>query len=54
MILPSVVQRFTVEPDELQRETPYIERNIAATRAAFELDQIEEREFAANDAILRG
>ena len=51
MILPSVVQRFTVEPDELQRETPYIERNIAATRAAFELDEIEEREFAANDAI---
>lgn len=51
MILPSVVQRFTVEPDELERETPYIERNIAATRAAFRLDQIEEREFAANDAV---
>ena len=51
MILPSVVQRFTVEPNELEREAPYIERNIAATRAAFGLDQIEEREFAANDAI---
>ena len=51
MILPGVIQRFTVEPNELERETPYIERNIAATRAAFGLDGIEEREFLANDAI---
>ena len=51
MILPSVIQRFTVEPNELERETPYIERNIAATRAAFALDGIEEREFAANDEL---
>ena len=50
-ILPAAVQRFTVEPNELQRETPYIERNIAATRAAFSLDTIEEREFAAGDAV---
>ena len=51
MILPSIIQRFTVEPNELERETPYIERNIAATRAAFGLDGIEEREFAANDEL---
>ncbi|MYJ58276.1 MAG: hypothetical protein F4088_05275, partial [Chloroflexi bacterium] len=38
-ILPAAIQRFTVEPNELQRETPYIERNIAATRSAFALDQ---------------
>ncbi len=50
-ILPAAIQRFTVEPNELQRETPYIERNIAATRAAFALDKIEEREFAADDAV---
>ena len=51
VIVPAAVQRFTVEPNELARETPYIERNLAATRAAFDLDQIEEREFAANDAV---
>ena len=50
-ILPAAIQRFTVEPNELQRETPYIERNIAATRAAFALDTIEEREFAADDFV---
>ena len=50
-ILPAAIQRFTVEPNELQRETPYIERNIAATRSAFALDKIEEREFAADDFV---
>ena len=53
-ILPAAIQRFTVEPNELQRETPYIERNIAATRSAFALDQIEEREFSADDAVDEG
>ncbi len=38
---PAFVQRFRVAPQELQRERPYIERNIAATREAFGLDQIE-------------
>ncbi len=50
-ILPAAIQRFTVEPNELQRETPYIERNIAATRSAFALDTIEEREFPADDVV---
>jgi hypothetical protein len=40
---PAFVQRFRVAPQELQRETPYIERNIAATRQAFGLDEIEEK-----------
>ena len=53
-ILPAAIQRFTVEPNELQRETPYIERNIAATRSAFALDRIEEREFAADDFVDEG
>jgi uncharacterized membrane protein (UPF0182 family) len=32
-----------VNPQELQRERPFIERNIEATRAAFRLDAIESR-----------
>ena len=40
---PSFVQRFSVNPQELQRERPFIERNIEATRRAFRLDAIESR-----------
>ncbi|CCQ57815.1 MULTISPECIES: UPF0182 family protein [Crocosphaera] len=35
------VQSFIVEPNELARETPYIERSIALTRHAFGLDKIQ-------------
>jgi len=38
---PAFVQRFQVGPQELQRELPYIERNIQATREAFGLDAIQ-------------
>ncbi len=34
-IYPTIVQQFQVRPSELVRETPYIERNISATRAAY-------------------
>jgi uncharacterized protein len=37
-IYPAVVQRFVVAPEESARELPYIERNIAATRAALGVD----------------
>jgi uncharacterized membrane protein (UPF0182 family) len=38
---PSFVQQFRVKPQEQQREAPYIEHNIAATRFAFGLDDLE-------------
>ncbi|MCW6036579.1 UPF0182 family protein [Spirulina subsalsa FACHB-351] len=41
----TTVQRLIVQPNELERETPYIERSIAATRAAFALDRIEAETF---------
>ncbi|MFH1775675.1 MAG: UPF0182 family protein [Chloroflexota bacterium] len=44
-IYPAIVQRFQVEPNELARERPYIERNIQMTRLAFGLDYIEERDI---------
>lgn len=37
-IVPASVQKFRVDPQELQKETPFIERNIAATRFAFGID----------------
>jgi len=48
-IFPAVVQRFQVQPNELARETPYIEYNIQFTREAFALDQVEEQPFPAEE-----
>ena len=43
--LSEAVQRFVVQPNELALEKPYIERTIALTRAAFNLDTIDARTF---------
>ena len=45
------LQRLVVTPDEQQREAPYLTHNIAATRQAFGLDDVEEREVSG-DATL--
>ena len=50
-IFPSAMQRFSVGPNELSKETPYIEHNIAATRKAFGLDHVEERELSGETAL---
>ncbi len=44
-LLPGMLQRYVVEPNELSLETPYIEHNITFTRAAFGLDQIDSIPF---------
>ncbi len=49
-IYPALVQRFQVEPSELARETPYIERNIRLTRYAFDLEKIEEKDVEVEKA----
>ena len=49
LIFPVIVQRFQVEPNELVRETPYIEYNIEFTREAFALDRIDEQSFPAEE-----
>src|SRR5437764_1484547 len=48
IIVPGYVQSFVVKPNELDRETPYIEHNIAATRRAFNLERVEARDFPAD------
>ena len=37
---PALFQRFQVDPNEFEREKAYIARNIEATRAAYQLDQV--------------
>jgi uncharacterized membrane protein (UPF0182 family) len=51
LFYPYTVQRYSVDPNEPTQERPYIERNIAATRFAFGLDELEERPFPAADVV---
>jgi hypothetical protein len=44
-IVPGVMQRYIVEPNEVAREVPYIEYNIQFTRQAYGLDNLDERDF---------
>ena len=44
---PQLVQSFYVDPNELQLETPYLEREIAFTRVAYGIDRLEERSYPA-------
>lgn len=37
---PAVIQRFTVDPNAVEKESEFISRNIAATRTAFGLDDV--------------
>jgi uncharacterized protein len=43
--LPIAVQSFIVQPNELAREQPYIQRTIALTREAFGLESINSQVF---------
>ncbi|GAB4466502.1 MAG: hypothetical protein OHK0037_22220 [Elainellaceae cyanobacterium] len=44
-LIPFAVQSFIVQPNELSLETPYIQRTIALTRDAFNLEIIEDDVF---------
>src|SRR5437868_5647646 len=48
VIIPVYVQSFIVKPNELDRETPYIEYNIAGTRSGFNIERVEGREYPAD------
>jgi uncharacterized protein len=45
LILPPLIQVLVVQPNELARETPYLQRTIALTRQAFGLDKIDIKTF---------
>jgi uncharacterized protein len=48
---PALFQRFSVKPNELQLETPYLERNIALTREAYNLRQVTVKPFPAEQGL---
>jgi hypothetical protein len=50
-VVPGLFRYFFVKPSELQLERPYIERNIALTRQAYNLDRISAKPFAAEQDL---
>jgi uncharacterized membrane protein (UPF0182 family) len=51
VLIPSYIQNFIVKPNEIDRETPYISHNIEWTRRGFSIDQIELRDFEADNSV---
>jgi uncharacterized membrane protein (UPF0182 family) len=51
---PAFVQRFRVDPQELQREREYIDANIAATQLAFGLDRIQSTPVTQGGGVVTG
>ncbi len=45
-VYPMIVQQFQVRPSELVREQPYLERNINATRDAYDIADSEVSDYA--------
>jgi len=50
-IIPSLVQKIIVKPNELERERRYIAYNIENTRRAYNLDRIREKDFIVNENL---
>ena len=48
---PAIVQQFSVVPNELEKESPYIKRAIANTRQAYGLTEIVSRPFEAATSL---
>lgn len=47
MAYPALIQQFKVRPNERALQSPYIQRNIDATRSAFGLENVEMQTYAA-------
>jgi len=50
-LVQTIYERFVVVPSQYTQETPYIEKNIAATRESYALENVEIKEFAADANI---
>jgi len=51
VVLPEVIQHLVVLPNELAREQPYIQRSIALTRDAFDLNSIDVETFDPQNTL---
>ena len=51
VLYPTILQALKVSPNQISLEAPYIQRNINATRAAFNLDKVTYHTFAGSPTI---
>ncbi|WP_461014640.1 UPF0182 family membrane protein [Streptomyces daliensis] len=45
-LYPAIVQKFQVSPNEQAKESPYIKKNIEATRDAYDIDDSQVRDYS--------
>ncbi len=50
-IYPAIVQKFVVQPSQITKESPYIQRNITATRFALGINKISQQPFDYSSTI---
>jgi uncharacterized membrane protein (UPF0182 family) len=49
-VYPAIIQQFVVKPNELAKESPYIQREIATTRQAYAVGGAKTRQYSATTA----
>jgi uncharacterized protein len=54
IVYPGAVQYFSVKPDEPDKERPYIQRNIDATRDAYGVSKVEITDYSAKTTATSG
>lgn len=52
-VLPSLVEKYIVEPNQFEKERPYMQYNIAATLQAYGLDKIKTADVTPEPLITR-
>lgn len=50
-IYPTIIQKLVVQPNEFTKEKPYIENGIKFTQGAYELDEVENKEFKIDNKL---
>lgn len=50
-LYPAFIQKFFVDPNELDKESPQIAHNIRATLEAYKLEAVEERDLSGDTAL---
>lgn len=48
-----LVQNLVVSPDEINKESQYLERNITYTQHAYDLSEVDIKSFAANNTLTK-
>ncbi|GAA3198743.1 UPF0182 family protein [Actinocorallia longicatena] len=52
-VYPLLIQQFQVKPNELAKESPYIARNIEATRKAYGVDGVQVQDYTASKTLTK-